>query len=121
MRLAPPPFQDAVLAQPARAPVAQSWGTVPWTSKQLVQVRARSPFPGPQGEPCPREAADMVRASVSGIGFLLLGSFRGGKVVKCTWNLVCLGTSQNTLTTHADTILGHLLGFRQALKLQTSN
>ncbi|KAB1265917.1 Transcription factor CP2-like protein 1 [Camelus dromedarius] len=31
------PFQDAVLAQPTRAPVAQPWGTVPGATKQLAQ------------------------------------------------------------------------------------
>ena len=31
-------LQDAILAQPAGAPVAEPWGAVPWASKQLAQV-----------------------------------------------------------------------------------
>ena len=44
-------LQDAILAQPAGAPVAEPWGAVPWASKQLAQVRARTPPSSPQEGP----------------------------------------------------------------------
>ena len=92
-------FQDAVLAQPAGAPVAQPRGTVPRATKQLAQVRATPPSHRPRGRPC-SELRWTICFKPKVVGLLLLPSFGGGEVVKCTWSSVGPRTSQNILTTH---------------------
>lgn len=107
------PFQDAILAQPAGAPVARSRGTVPRASKQLAQVRARSSSPAPKedlGLRCGRHGR-ATSFQWRGTGFPLLASFEGEDVV-CS--VVGLGTSQNTLTTAYSGHFGWALTWYQA-------
>lgn len=65
---------DAILAQPAGAPVAEPWGAVPWATKQLAQGGLALTLPEagragqhpPSGAALPRVTVHALRGHLAG-------------------------------------------------------
>lgn len=118
-------FQDAVLAQPAGAPVAQPRGTVPRATKQLAQVRATSPSHSPCGRPCSElrwtRQGPLFQAKAYGPPDLefLWGWGSGQMYLEFSGSQDISKHPDHPPT--QDTCGGHSLGVRQALRVQTSN